>query len=133
MALNELQHYTPRMPKSLDFSRVRLTYNPKSDTLLLHLAGAPRPAVSVPVRGGWYVRVDPETEEVVGFQVDAYLARAVYEFPPLLDLAPAVGIDDATVARVRRDIEPEKTTRAVVATLLGHVFGFAGGTSAPAT
>ncbi len=106
----------------LDAERLVFAYNALADTLLVHLTGEARPAVTVEMGHAVQARVDPETGELVGFQIDAYLTRAVHELPPLLELAPLVGSDEATIATIRARIDPRQTKQAVVSALFERAF-----------
>ncbi len=90
--------------RSVDPSRVLISYDRRSDTLLMHLFGRDRDSVSVQSIGNRYWLVDPETEEVVGFHIEAFLARAVKDIPELialLDYAELRGITPAEVRALR--------------------------------
>jgi hypothetical protein len=84
-------------------------YDRASDTLMLHFRGQPRPAVSIPIESredGVYVRLDRETNQVVGLQIEGFIADFIDRFPELADLlkhAHLRGIDrDEAVAIARR-------------------------------
>lgn len=125
MALEQLRRFTIKPPtEPIDPDRLALTYNPRSDTLLIHLYGKGRPAVTVEAKDGYLAaRVDAETEEVIGFQIDAYLTRAVYEYPPLLEIASSAGIEGSRIEEIRARIAPKKAKQAVVSSLLESFLG----------
>ncbi|MBX6723470.1 MAG: hypothetical protein IRY92_09585 [Dactylosporangium sp.] len=108
------------MPRSedLDPRLMVVSYDDVSDTLMLHFFGQGRPAVSMEVRNGFFLRVDPETHQVVGVQVEAFLSRAVIEDPELLEVAEAAGIPEQTIQRIRRRITPDAMKAAAASTLL---------------
>ena len=110
----------PKMPRSedLDPRLMVVSYDDVSDTLMLHFFGQGRPAVSMEVRNGFFLRVDPETHQVVGVQVEAFLSRAVIEDPELLEVAEAAGIPEQTIQRIRRRITPDAMKAAAASTLL---------------
>ncbi len=90
-------------PSDVDLRDVVLSYDRHSDTLFVHLFGRGRPAVSDLVGDSWYLLVDPQTLEVVGLQIEDFLARAVAEAPPLVDLLDLSELRGITPAEVRRE------------------------------
>jgi hypothetical protein len=80
MAIDHLETLRPNLEtlRRLDPNRAVVSYDRASDTLMIHLFGRGRAAVSVPVptdgdRDLVFWRVDPETEEIVGFQIEDFL------------------------------------------------------------
>jgi hypothetical protein len=110
MALIEPRKFLPKAPpvESLDPAKLVCTYDAVSDTFLFHLYGPGRPGVSIPTSDFEYLRLDPTTEEVIGFQVEDFLARAVYADPTYLDLAELANIDPEQIAAIRRTIESRR-------------------------
>lgn len=121
---------------AVDPAPVALSYDRRSDTLLVHLFGKGRESVSVQATPHLFLMTDPETEEVVGLQVEGFLARVVEDLPEsvfLLDAADLRGISTEEVRAIRRRLlgrrpdlrnrfpptqnEPERKLRAVVAFL----------------
>lgn len=97
----DIQTFKPRWPDltSLPLDQLRLTYDRPSDTLFIDFYGEARPAASVPFDRGdrdyLYARVDPETDAVVGLQIEHFLSYAIEQHPELvdvLDTSPLVGI-----------------------------------------
>lgn len=121
MAMTDMRTFSPKLPNlnEIGLDQIAFDYDARSDTLLVSLAGAPQPAISVLIDGNRYYRVDPETEDVVGFYVENFLAQAVYDAPGLLVIADLVGIDHGEVERIRARLTPEQQRRAAVASLLG--------------
>ena len=96
MAVNRreppLRTFSPRWPDrdSIDPDRVALNYWSEVDTLMIDLFGEALPAVSVPLNLGGdrdylYLRLNPSTGEVVGFQVEDFLTYAVNQQPFLVE------------------------------------------------
>lgn len=105
----DVQIFTPRWPDfgSLPSQQARFTYDGPSDTLFVDLYGEPRAAASIPLDRGdrdyLFLRVDPQTEEVVGLQIEHFLTYAVAQHPELrnaLAVADLVGIDRAELRRL---------------------------------
>jgi hypothetical protein len=119
MALTERRVIRPRLPSvaEVDWHACSFDYDRLSDTLYWDFSGESRAAISVPVDDHLLFSVDPETEEVVGFQVDGFLAAAVYAFPPLLDLADRIGLEAAEVAAIRAKLDPDVRSRSTLRTL----------------
>jgi hypothetical protein len=91
----------------LDPTKVIFSYDHDSDTLVIHLTGRGRPGVSLPVAQGWMLRLDRETDELIGIQIEGVLARAARVHPKLLgvlDLAELRGITPDEIDRVRREV-----------------------------
>jgi hypothetical protein len=96
-------------PSSLSANQVRFTYDRPTDTLFVDFYGDARPAASVPLERGdrdyLFLRVDPETEEVVGLQIEHFLSYAVIQHPelaPALDVAALVDVGRDEVDRIAR-------------------------------
>jgi hypothetical protein len=82
-----------------------ISYDRRSDTLLVHLFGRRRPSVSVPIRRYLYAMVDPDSEEIIGIHIEGFLSQAVREHPQeitLLDYAERRGITLAEVRELQR-------------------------------
>ena len=80
-----LRSFDPRWPtRGIDPGRAWVDYSPLADEVMVYF-DRPVPAVSVPIdtpeRDYVYLRVDEETEAVVGIQVETFLAW-VAEFHP---------------------------------------------------
>lgn len=108
-----------QLPESatLDASGVLYDYDRPRDTLTVHLLGRGHPAVILHSGGHVDLLLDPTTEDVVGFQIEGYLAHVVYQDPRFLSLADLAGIDTAEIDRVRQTITPDRRRRAGVALL----------------
>ncbi|HKG24076.1 MAG TPA: hypothetical protein VKB09_00425 [Thermomicrobiales bacterium] len=114
--VNELLTLTTRIdPGTLVFS-----YDHDSDTLMVHLYGRGIPGVSVPVADGWMLRLNRETDELIGVQIENLLAGAARKQPRLLrvlDAAELRGITPDEIDRVRREVDaptPSDALRLVV-------------------
>ena len=57
---------------------MKLRFDPKADVLYCSF-GDPRPAIGVELENGAVVRLDPETNEVVGLTVIDFMKRAIQE------------------------------------------------------
>lgn len=123
MAVTEMRTIHPKMPAygDLDWRTFRLDYDRLSDTLYLDFYGEPRAAISYPVTDHVLYSVDPETEAVVGYQIDGFLAHVVYTTPVFLDLAEQIGLSPDEVARIRAGIDPDDRTRAAMRSLFGSL------------
>ncbi|HSH76920.1 MAG TPA: hypothetical protein VLA19_00120 [Herpetosiphonaceae bacterium] len=122
MAMNEQRDVTPKRPDldTLDFEKVSFSYDRESDTLILRLFGRERTAVILPGNEHLDLWLDPETWEIIGFQIEGYLAHVVHEHPRFLELAELAGISADEVERIRRSVTPDKRKRAAVASLIGE-------------
>ena len=123
MAVTEMRRFAVRLPNlmEIDPSGVRLEFDRPSDTLYVDFGGAARPAISVVLGDHLAASVDPETEEVVGLQIDGFLAHAVYEMPALLGVAHLIGLKPKEVERIRERIDPVASKRALLESFSGQM------------
>ncbi|HEX5504096.1 MAG TPA: hypothetical protein VFW96_15830 [Thermomicrobiales bacterium] len=117
--MNDPVYARLKLPESatLDVSAVMYDYDRPSDTITVHLFGRGHPAVILHSGGYVDLLLDPTTEDVVGFQIEGYLAHVVYQDPRFLSLADLAGIDAAEIDRIRQTIAPDRRRRAGVALL----------------
>lgn len=88
----------------IDTSRIAVTYDRLSDTLLVHLYGRHVPSVSVPLEMYDYALVSFDGWEVNGVQIEGFLSHAIRDEPNLikmLDVAELRGITPAEVWDIR--------------------------------
>lgn len=111
-------------PSSLSANQVRFTYDRPTDTLFVDFYGDTRPAASVPLDRGdrdyLFLRVDPETDAVVGLQIEHFLSYAVIQLPELaraLDVASLVDVGRDDIDRISR-IRSGRTTIGNAVTLI---------------
>ena len=111
----DVQTFAPAWPDLATprSEQLRFTYDWPSDTLFVDCFGEGRPAVSDPLdlgdRNYFYRRVDVQTNEVVGLQIEHFLSSAVLQHPALVDAlaeAELVGIAPEEAARVRQRVRP---------------------------
>ena len=124
-----IQSFTPSWPEhaSLSSEQVRFTYDRPTDTLFVDFHGEACPAASVPLDRGdrdyLYLRVAPETNAVVGLQIEHFLSYAVVQHPELvsaLDVATLVGIDRNALERIipsRSLPQPAGSAAALIASI----------------
>ena len=114
--MTELQTFNPKLPRTEDVDplNVLLRFDRVSDTLHVHLFGKAQPAVSVDVGPHLYLRIDVETEEMVGFQIDHFLYRVVKDHPAFLEAAELAGVPADEVAAIRQALPREVRQRAAV-------------------
>ncbi|MBA2277960.1 MAG: hypothetical protein H0W06_09390 [Chloroflexia bacterium] len=115
--------FQPRWPKlsELDADRLVLDFDHESDTLLLHFYDEIRPSISVPLDDHYLALVDPVTEEVVGIQMEGFLAQVAFELPSVLDLADVIGLSPDERQRLQAGLTPRHRKRALLESLFGHV------------
>ena len=111
-------------PEEIDPHKVVLAYDRDSDMLLVHFdERGPASAVDY-VDRLFALLVDVESGDVVGLQVEDFLARAVVEEPrriDVLDIAELRGITPLEVAALRNTMAVEPRKRAAVASLLADL------------
>lgn len=79
MAVNRCQDTTMNVPnfEEIDRNRLRWDYDPLGDSLWVGLTPEPRPAINVYVDDDTMFLVDPDTNDVVGIELEHFLARAL--------------------------------------------------------
>lgn len=90
---------------AIDPEKVVISYDRKSDTLLVHLFGQGRPSISVPIERYLYAMVDPKSEQIIGVHIEGFLSQAVKEHPweiMILDYAELRGITPIEVRVMQR-------------------------------
>jgi hypothetical protein len=102
--LNELPvyEYIPRIPslqelkELMQTSHVTVTYNPLADELFVVWRVPAEFAVSVFLDDPEWLamRVDPDTNDLVGFHIITFLDRAIREWPELAWLAKRAGVPE---------------------------------------
>jgi hypothetical protein len=110
--IDPMEEFVPRQidPKpfrreDIDPAKIVVSYDRRSDTLLIHLFGRGRDTISVPVAKYLYAMVAPDTETILGFHIEGFLAQAVKDTPEaitLLDHAELRGITPAEVRALQR-------------------------------
>ncbi len=120
MAMNDSLPVEPRRPDfgAIDPRSVVAEYDRESDTLIVQFFGRGRPAVILHTGGVTDYWLDPESYEIIGLQVEGYLAQAVYQLPLLLDMAEFVGISSDEVTPIRQRIWRERGILGIVEPLL---------------
>ncbi len=74
---------------SLDLSRLVISYDRDSDTLMLHFFGQRVPGVSVPFDDHLLVRMNRDRTMIIGLQIEGFLAHVARERPRLLTVLEA--------------------------------------------
>ncbi len=106
MAVNEPRIFSPVLPQHVEREAIRFYFDRVSDTLVIFYHYPPSgPTVNVPISEYEYFRVDAETEEVVGMQVDDLLSYAVYRNWIYLQYAALAGVDREEIAALRERVE----------------------------
>jgi hypothetical protein len=90
-----------------DFSKVSLSYDRESDTLMVHLVPRGEPGISVAIDDHLLVRLDRTRQRVLGLQIEGFLISVVRRQAKMLDgldVAELRGITLEEVAGLRREI-----------------------------
>ena len=126
-----LQTFDPSWPRALSADRVRFTYDRPTDTLFVDFYGEALPAASIPLDRGdrdyLFLRIDPETDTVVGLQVEYFLSYAVHRHPELMaaiDIATLVGMDRKDLRQIP-NIDAKRTRTADATALLEDILRLA--------
>jgi uncharacterized protein YuzE len=73
---------TPRFDADLAKREWRFKYDPEFDILRIVIDAA-RPAISVDVNGEMWLRLDPSTGQILGFEIEDFLTKFVPTHPEL--------------------------------------------------
>ena len=122
MAERELMSFEPIRPNldEIDMDLSQMTYDEDTDTLIMYLAGEPQPAVSVNVDANHFLLVDPETQIVVGVQIEGFMRTVVVNDPFLLEVAELAGVPARAIEQARGRITPQIRKQVVSRLFLDH-------------
>ena len=118
--------FDPKVPdvKNLHMDHLRFVSERATDTMFVDFSVQVRPASSVPLdigdRGDSFVRVDPKTDEIVGLQIEDFLAYAVEQnpaFAELLGFAEWRGVGESEADALRRRARNPADPRSFLAAL----------------
>ena len=107
---------TIAMLRAQDPEKAIISYDYDSDELMIRFGGSNRPGVGRLLGEGWLLRLDRETDEPIGLQIEGFLARTAPRHPhllSLLDLADLRGITIEALALERRRIVSEDRDRVI--------------------
>jgi hypothetical protein len=99
-------HPKPFRWEEINPAQVVVSFDRRSDTLLIHLFGRDCGSISVHMANYLYVMVDPDTEESLGFHIEGFVGQAVKDVPvaiELLDYGELRGITPAEVRELQRE------------------------------
>ena len=106
MAVNEPRIFFPKLPEHVERDAIKFSFDRISDTLVIFYQYPPtRPTVNVPTSEYEYLRVDAETEEVVGMQVEDFLSYAIYRNWVYLQYAALAGLSREEIAALHERVE----------------------------
>jgi hypothetical protein len=91
--------------RAQDPKQAVISYDYDSDELMIRFGGSNRPGVGRLLGEGWLLRLDRETDEPIGLQIEGFLSRTAPRHPhllSLLDLADLRGISVEALAIERR-------------------------------
>ncbi len=107
----DVRRFRPVWPDlaTLPKGELRFVYDRLTDTLFADFYASVRPTATEPLDVGdrdyLFVRVDPETSEVVGLQIEDFRSYALAihpDFVTAFELAELRGFNDLEAARLRR-------------------------------
>lgn len=93
-------------------------YAARLDSLFVYFYGKDRPSVGFVLGKNFTLMVDPETDEVLGFEIDHFLSEAVLAYPILEPLLDHPGMPARRVKRIRRQLDPEIRTKVAIGSLI---------------
>jgi len=128
--MGQAVEWATRREPFLDFASIKaleFSYHGEDDTAFVHVH-QPRPAVSLDVGGDMWLRVDPDTDEVVGLEVHAFAKGFLIRHSKIATFAD----DTMKAARqkfgpdlqeIHTDCETLPELRDFLLFLLGHAIG----------
>lgn len=124
MAMNDrqvrrLEPKYNRFKEELNPANVHFDYNELSDTLYIYMFPGDQPLVVIPSRAGLTsFLVDPESEEILGLQLEGFLDRWVVDHPKLISVAEIAGIDSKRIESARDRIGDARWREAVISSTI---------------
>ena len=115
--IRELNNNTVHLETLKNISSFCPLYLPDVDTLIFQ-PGTPVPAVSVDVNGDLFLRVDPNTKEIVGIEIENFQEYFIVKYPLF---APIWKQMKKSIKRNRPENESLTTFLTIVQTLLGEL------------
>lgn len=99
------------------------SYDDLADTLMVYFYGKPEPAISVPVEGSpyFYLRVDPESGEILGLQIEAFATKFIQEHPEFVDFIDTLDIPERAFEAIDRSDVRRRRPWAVANMMLGSM------------
>jgi hypothetical protein len=117
--------YTPRfnrlrrlVDRKADLDAIHVVYNEVADELVVFLFEGVEQSVALDSGDNVYMLLEPDSEEIVGFQFDNFMSRVVLQKPQLLALASLAGVDDDLIEKARQRIGEERSRQAAVQSAL---------------
>jgi hypothetical protein len=104
----------------LDPEQIVFSYDEEADSLLIHFFGRPMPAESVPIDQFVLLRVRPDTNELVGVEIEAFVHAALGNEPRYLAFAELAGVPERLMSKWRRSGSSRSAKRRVLAEFQEH-------------
>ncbi len=104
----------------IDPAAVVIRYDALTDTLFVHLFGTDRRATILELDNHRSLRIDMQTHEVVGLQLECFMEILVPRNPQFLSVAELAGVDEATIAAARLRISPDRGKQSIVDSIFGE-------------
>ena len=73
----------PLLIDTIDQERLWVHYDDEADSMVIYITGSPVFAVSVEIEDDTYIKVDPVTNNIVGFHVEAWTRHFLPNHPDL--------------------------------------------------
>lgn len=99
----------PRTPNWSDGPPIAwVHYDEEGDRLRIGFVAEPRPGYNHPIDDYACWRIDLATDEIIGYEVERFAARAVIQRPELLPLLELINASDRQIKRARSRLTPEQ-------------------------
>jgi hypothetical protein len=116
----------PALGAAFDICPSPPKYVGKIDSLIVYIGDPTRPSVAIVVGDYFSVLVDPQTDEVLGVEIDHFLSEAVAAHPELRPLLDIPGLPERKVKRARQGFDPKNRTQDAIKALFEQIFGHNG-------
>jgi uncharacterized protein YuzE len=108
----------PLDTESIKRENVVTRYNELTDTLIIHFFGPERRATLLEMENDVSIRIDMQTHEIVGLQLERFMSVLVPKIRQWLAVAELLGIDDARINEARAKVTPEHAQQVVFDSIL---------------
>jgi hypothetical protein len=98
-----------------------IVYSATLDAVFVYFYGRDRPAVSYVLENHLTALLDPETDHMIGLEIDHFLSEAVLANPALEPFLELPGMPARRVREIRRKLDPASRNRATIASLIESI------------
>jgi hypothetical protein len=111
----------PPSQDELSQASAEIAYSPTLDSVFVYFYGRDRPAVSLVLENHLTALLDPETDQMIGLEIDHFLSEAVLANPVLEPLLELPGMPARRVREIRRQLDPASRSKATIGSLVESI------------